>query len=367
MKKLMTLMFLGLAAFAGGGLMNEHTVTTVVNYLYHKQQVGNVINLGTIADTPPAELPQTLPATPGAVPKSDSKDLVANPARSTQPMTSNGAAPPAIPVANGGSGSTPVLANAPAPNSNGATGASAGATVPGTAPPPISIRWPDETVSTFRTSPNVPQGAASAAVVPPDPQSQMQEALPPPLPDSAPIAALAHGSAVPHVPPPQIQPAPQQNPQLRDDRVDRASSAESVSSRHSSGPAPSTAPVWKEIEIKMNALGVVRYEIVGSPGGKKKFRCEIDVPGAPKFEAESEDVAQAAQFALKRVVLFQAARKASGSSAGAQEDALSGGSVSKPGRMPPANALNVPRTVTPGREPSGISAAPLAPPPDLPN
>ena len=366
MKKLMTLMFLGLAAFAGGGLMNEHNLTTAVNYLYHKQQVGNVINLGTIADTPPAELPPTLPATPGAVPKNDTQSSASKSLPSYSAQAANGSTLPGSPPAGVEPGPAPLASVSPAAGLNGAAAASPGSAVPGTAPPPISIHWPDKSVSTFRTSPNAPQDGSPGAVVPPDPQSQFQESLPPPLAESAPIAALPQGSTIPHVPPPQIQSSSSQPPSFRDDRVDRASNTEPMTPKTATGPASANSTTWKEIEAKMVALGVVRYEILGSPGARKKFRCEIDIAGAPKFEAESEDVAQAAQFALKRVVLFQAARKATGNpAAGPGESTVA--SDTKQGRIPPGNALAVPRPIAPGREPEGYSTAPLAPPPDLPN
>ncbi|MBI1322212.1 hypothetical protein GC170_03355 [bacterium] len=366
MKKLMTLMFLGLAAFAGGGLMNEHNLTTAVNYLYHKQQVGNVINLGTIADTPPSDLPPTLPATPGAVPKGETPSSASQPLQASLADPAEPSKSTVSPPAAGGTGPAPLASAGAANRIQGAAGPDAATSVPGTAPPPISIRWPDESVSTFRTSPNAPENTASVSAVPPASQSQMQETLPPPLAESAPIAALAQGSTIPHVPPPQIQQTINQPPPVRDDRIDRASSVEPVSSKSGAGTSSVAFATWREIEARMDALGVVRYEILGSPGAKKKFRCEIDIAGAPKFEAESEDVTQAAQFALKRIVLFHAARKAAvNPAAGAADSSIA--SDSKPGRIPPANALAVPRPVSPGREPAGYSSAPLAPPPDLPN
>lgn len=346
--------------------MNEHNLTTAVNYLYHKQQVGNVINLGTIADTPPAELPPTLPATPGAVPTGDKQSSATKSNPSPIAEAANGSTMPASAPAGFENGPAPLASSAPASHMNAVSGSSPAAAIPGTAPPPISIRWPDESVSTFRTSPNTPQNASHAPAVPSVPQGQKEETLPPPPVESAPIASLAQGSTIPHVPPPHIQPASPPPTAFRDDRVDRASSVQPFSPKPSASPNASASTTWHEIEDKMDALGVVRYEILGSPGAKKKFRCEIDIAGAPKFEAESEDIAQAAQFALKRVVLFQAARKASGNAAAGFTDS-SIASDSKPGRIPPANALAVPRPVSPGREPAGDSSVPLAPPPDLPN
>lgn len=352
MKKLMTLMFLGFAAFAGGGLMNEHNMTTMVNYLYHKQQVGTVINLGTIADTPPAELPATLPATPGAIPKSDSQVSATSP----QPQAAGAAAS----TANSNPGG-----NVAAPVANAAQAAPG---VPGSSPPPISIRWPDETVSTFRTSPNSPPTPAPEASVPatkPEPVDRLPDSLPPRLVDSLPIASAASVAGTPHVPPPAMLPNPAQSPALRDDQIERASSVDSSGNKP---PVPMPAPFngWKEIETRMNTLGVVRYEILGNPGGKKKFRCEIDVEGSPKFEAENEDIVQAAQFALKRVVLYQAARKASGNSSSVRNDSA-GSSIVKPGRSAGSELPVTQRPESSRADSSIISNGPLTPPPDLPN
>ena len=79
MKKLMSLMVLAAAAFAGGGMLNEHNLTTAVNYLYHKQQVGSVISLGSITNTPPAALPAHLPNVPGAIPQASASPPPADP------------------------------------------------------------------------------------------------------------------------------------------------------------------------------------------------------------------------------------------------------------------------------------------------
>ena len=89
MKKLMSLMLVCAAAFAGGGLLNEQNFVTAVNYVYHKQQVGRVISLGSITGTPASDLPEVLPSTPGAVPSATV------PGTATAPP-SGGAAPPVV-------------------------------------------------------------------------------------------------------------------------------------------------------------------------------------------------------------------------------------------------------------------------------
>jgi hypothetical protein len=351
MKKLMTLMFLGLAAFAGGGMMNEHNLTTFVNYLYHKQQVGTVINLGTITDSPPAELPSTLPATPGAVPSSTAPNASAPAAQTAQARNSDGTS---------SSGSNATVQQNPAP------AASAGAeqlvkgteNVPGSAPPPISIRWPDQTVSTFRTSPNVPPQPASqipGELPASSPSSQIPETLPPAQPDDSRLA-----SATPHVPPPPIDAVvPPQSEPLRDNQVGRASfggSSPEKTTESAAGSASTSA--WAEVENRMKTLGVVRYEVLGSPDGKKKFRCELAIAGAPKFEADNEDLVQAAHMALKRVVLFHGARKAT---------AAGGRFETQPVAIPASTLPKRTDEATSGMTLPPPPAGPLAPPADLPN
>lgn len=351
MKKLMTLMFLGLAAFAGGGLMNENNLTTFVNYLYHKQQVGTVINLGTITDSPPSELPPTLPATPGAVPPNPAPNMSSPGALSAQGRNPDTAPP---------SSSTEALPQNPvqAP-SNGAQQIVKGtANVPGSTPPPISIHWPDQTVSTFRTSPNLPQQANSPAPgeLPASIHTgQIPESLPP-----AQTADARPAVATPHVPPPPIDSfGAQQAAPVKDDQVGRASFGGTTNEKL---PEPSTSVAsnraWIEVETRMRSLGVVRYEVLGTPDGKKKFRCEIAIAGAPKFEADHDDLVQAAQMALKRVVLFHGARKATAAGGRLEEQPL------------PIPSSTVPRrteTLSPGIAVPPPSEGPLTPPADLPN
>ncbi len=351
MKKLMTLMFLGLAAFAGGGLMNENNLTTFVNYLYHKQQVGTVINLGTIADSPPSELPPTLPATPGAVPP--------NPAPSTSSpgaLSAQGRNPDAAPS----SSSTNAVPQNPvqAPSTVSQQLVKGTESVPGSTPPPISIQWPDQTVSTFRTSPNLPQQAnppTPGELPASNPTGQIPDSLPPAQPDDARLAA-----ATPHVPPPPIDSlGAQQAAPVKDDQVGRASFGGKTPEKM---PEPSTSGAsnraWVEVETRMRSLGVVRYEVLGTPDGKKKFRCELAIVGAPKFEADHDDLVQAAQMALKRVVLFHGARKATAAGGRLEEQPVPIQASTLPKRMEtPSSGIAVPPP----------TEGPLTPPADLPN
>jgi hypothetical protein len=64
----------------------------------------------------------------------------------------------------------------------------------------------------------------------------------------------------------------------------------------------------------MRALGVSRYGIEGEPGGRTRFYCIIPLAGrravGQQFEAEGDDELEAARTALRRVVLWRAARDA---------------------------------------------------------
>lgn len=78
-------------------------------------------------------------------------------------------------------------------------------------------------------------------------------------------------------------------------------------------PPPSSAPAtgeWAEIRRKLDAAGVSRYTIEGTPGGPVTFACLIPIAGrqavSQRFEAEGDDEIQAAQAVLKRINLWRA-------------------------------------------------------------
>ena len=60
----------------------------------------------------------------------------------------------------------------------------------------------------------------------------------------------------------------------------------------------------------MRIMGVSRFTIDGEPGGHVVFGCLIPLAGrqaiSQRFEAEGEDVIQAAHAALRRIVLWRA-------------------------------------------------------------
>ena len=72
---------------------------------------------------------------------------------------------------------------------------------------------------------------------------------------------------------------------------------------------------WAIIERKMQSLGVSRYMMDGEPGGRVVFSCLIPLAGrqavSQRFEAEGDDMVHAAQAALRRIALWQAAQPSS--------------------------------------------------------
>jgi hypothetical protein len=67
---------------------------------------------------------------------------------------------------------------------------------------------------------------------------------------------------------------------------------------------------WTVLERKMQTLGVSRFGIDAELGGQVVFSCLIPLAGrqavAQRFEAEADDMIQAAQAALRRVRLWRA-------------------------------------------------------------
>jgi hypothetical protein len=72
---------------------------------------------------------------------------------------------------------------------------------------------------------------------------------------------------------------------------------------------------WAVIERKMQSLGVSRYTIDGEPGVRVMFSCLIPLAGRQaimqRFEAEGDDVVEAAQATLRRITLWRATQPSS--------------------------------------------------------
>jgi hypothetical protein len=85
------------------------------------------------------------------------------------------------------------------------------------------------------------------------------------------------------------------------------SSARSPSASKSVGDG---ANQWTLLERKMRTLGVSRFMVEAEPGGRAMFSCLIPLAGrqaiAQRFEAEGDDMFQAAQAAVRRIGLWRA-------------------------------------------------------------
>ena len=77
------------------------------------------------------------------------------------------------------------------------------------------------------------------------------------------------------------------------------------------GKTPAEAESWEEIRRSMTELGVGRYWVEGELGGTIRFRCVVPTAGeravSQHFEAEGDDLAEAARDALRRIALWRAA------------------------------------------------------------
>jgi hypothetical protein len=101
----------------------------------------------------------------------------------------------------------------------------------------------------------------------------------------------------------------------------RESSAAQLPSPASLPPSSTPKPVvngsddWAVIERKMQSLGVSRYTIDGEPGVRVMFSCLIPLAGRQaimqRFEAEGDDVVEAAQATLRRITLWRATQPSS--------------------------------------------------------
>jgi hypothetical protein len=75
----------------------------------------------------------------------------------------------------------------------------------------------------------------------------------------------------------------------------------------------SSSDDWAIIERKMQSLGVSRYTVDGEPGVRVVFSCLIPLAGrqaiTQRFEAEGDDIVQAAQATLRRITLWRATQQ----------------------------------------------------------
>jgi len=126
------------------------------------------------------------------------------------------------------------------------------------------------------------------------------------------------------------RPNPNPNPNAKPDILDTLAALLPPNPESSAAPLPPPSsltaastrkPVvggsdtWTVVERKMQSLGVSRYTIEGEPGDRVVFSCLIPLAGrqaiAQRFEAEGDDMVQAAQAALRRITLWRATQQTS--------------------------------------------------------
>lgn len=357
MKKLLSLMVVCAAAFAGGGLLNEHNLTTMVNYLYHKQQIGRVISLGSIADSPPAELPETLPTAPGAISQ-------AVPISAQTTITPATLSPQQAAAAQPAQASTQVASTQPVvpPPPMDQNPAYTPTPIPSSPPPPLSIHWPNENPTTYRVTPVDPAANAAAPQV----AGTTPATAPPTLPGSP------NQSPAPNPPGTPVAMAPemvqnfqnalpvQQQPSPRDNAVGRAGFPAATPAV--AAPTPPAAPVWEEVMQKMKESGVQNVEMSTTPGLRLKLRCELVLPELPKpvmIEADGETPVAAGQLALKRIMLFKISRRSRMSKQAEAEPQIASGQQDSDETV---TQLNTPQEVAPSPD----AGLPPPPPADVP-
>jgi hypothetical protein len=152
-------------------------------------------------------------------------------------------------------------------------------------------------------------------------ENQTPEPIPAPLDPEVGTALLASRSPVGLAPGP-VEPA-KPEPIPLESGLERLPSqtltaAGTVRERSSAPSAPEAA--WVALRKKLQALGVTHYAIEGEPGGQVSFWCLIPLAGrqavSQRFEGKGDDEFHAAQAAIRRIMLWQAARSlASGAEA----------------------------------------------------
>jgi hypothetical protein len=214
-------------------------------------------------------------------------------------------------------------------------------TIPAAPLPPLSADSPD---SSKAETPPPAQPSASAEPPdlspPPAPRDEAPALAPPgtddnpkPQPEADPAVKAAEGPPaldkpvdVPAPPPPSAptppsstEPAPQaQEGSGWADAPGSAPAAAVVPGRPKVDPAitkaahanPAPAGTWADVRRRLRELGASRYWLEGEPGGLARFRCVIPLAGqravAQQFEGEGDDDLQAAEIALRRIVLWRA-------------------------------------------------------------
>ena len=80
-------------------------------------------------------------------------------------------------------------------------------------------------------------------------------------------------------------------------------------------PIAASGNEWAILERQMQSFGVNRFTVEAEPGGRVVFACLIPLAGrqaiTQRFEAEGDDMVQAARAALRRIGLWRATQATS--------------------------------------------------------
>ena len=263
MRKALLVITLVAASFAGGAVVNGPGLHWLKGQISSRLRQGDAIPTVEVDTEPPAV---------SSDPKPSAEDVPAAPAPTLVEglIPSGGPSPPPAPAAAVKADDPPSSATTPAP--------------PPLGEPPSELKAPDVPLNLAGslpvTEPNVPSSSPSGWADAPGPAPS--------------IAVLPKPKAAPSLPP--------------SDAAVSAASAPASSAASSSG--------WAAVRKRMRSMGVTKYWVEGSPSGAVTFRCVLPVPGqesvSQQFEAEGEDDLKAAEIALRRALLWQAAERLKG-------------------------------------------------------
>ena len=177
---------------------------------------------------------------------------------------------------------------------------------------PPSPAGPDSKAASFSVGAEEQRVVTKGVPLPETPPAPLDPSV-----GSALLASLIPGSSLP-VDEPHVKDIP-----LEVAPSSRLSSSSSHVRSHSNLPGRSERieqPLeggenWRTLQKRMTMLGVTRYTIDGSPGGRVSFVCVIPLAGrqaiSERFEAEGDNEFQAAEAVMRRISLWQVSKAAS--------------------------------------------------------
>jgi hypothetical protein len=330
MRKVLLVVTLIGASFAGGAVVNGPGLEVVRRWMItqldggpggpstDEESLGDLDDPAVAVVAPAAEAPPVAEPTPAVA--------------ASEPAPSEPASAPA-----------PATEAAPAPTSPAPAPAPAPAPTPAPAPPAAAVPAPPAPKVTDPVAASVVEAAPAPAPVPwsdaPDSKAPAAAVVPPPAPGKPGSAVLAAAEAGPSA---EVGPAgvggslpalpagdtgataaavapaltPPGDPAIRPAGLGAGELAATTDAAGSATEeSPAGAGSWAEVAKQLATLGITRYWAEGQPGGTVRFRCAIPVGGegsvTQQFEAEGDDLVEAATTVARRVALWQATRPTS--------------------------------------------------------